>query len=288
MDKKTIGMLAQMGITAAGELGAANERRLSAEELAQARAMFGNIPLPQLERAYARVLEGSEEGMVQADPALKAAQAAALARLGQVADSGGYDLESQAVQNRIRSDVARHESAGRNQIRNSMAARGVGGSGAELALQMAGNQNSAERASQEGMTAAGQAQKAAYAAMMGQGELAGRMRSQGFQEQSSAARARDMMRKFNAEAQTRADAYNRNIPQQQFNNQMQRTTGMTGFSSKLSDNHLKSGQDMREAGAGYGRAAYKFFGQDDVSAPQTKQKPAAYPYQDDEDTFTTY
>jgi hypothetical protein len=78
-----------------------------------------------------------------------------------------------------------------------MAARGVGGSGAELASRLASSQSGVNQASQEGARLAAQAQARALQAIAQSGNMAGSMEDREFSQGSAKARAADEIARFN-------------------------------------------------------------------------------------------
>jgi len=141
--------------------------------------------------------EVPEMASVFAEPETVSAQKAALQRLQQIGATG-YTAEERAAQARIQQEEAARAAGEQQQLRQQFAQRGVGGSGAELAAQMASTQGQANREAMRGLETAAQAQRNAFQAIQAQGNLAGSMRAAGFDEASARARAEDERRKFNA------------------------------------------------------------------------------------------
>jgi hypothetical protein len=168
------------------------------------------------EAAQAILQQRPELAGVFADPEAVAAQRTALQRMQQIGEKG-YTVEEQAALNQIRSDEAARAAGEQAALRSQFAQRGVGGSGAELAQQMISAQGQAQRESQRGLDVAANAQRRAFQALQNQGALAGQMRTTGFAEAETRARAEDERRKFNAmrqaeQAQTKLEARGR-MPQ---------------------------------------------------------------------------
>lgn len=134
---------------------------------------------------------------VAVDPALKDAEMEALLELQTIGD-GGLRLSDQNALNKVRNEVDRSAKASRDSIMANMNARGRGGSGFELAAQLAGAQGDADRLSNESLDIAAQAEDRALEALMGAGGMAGNMNSRDFQQQSDVARAKDEINLFNA------------------------------------------------------------------------------------------
>lgn len=260
------GLGIQAGAGALGELTGAQDKTAARNLLRRIMEGYQGIPEPELRAIEAELLGPSEAGQVRADPAMREAQLNVLNKLRGIEESGGMTLEDQATLNKVLGQTARQESAGRAQIANQMQARGVANSGADLAMQLQNQQASAERANQTGLDVAGQAQKRALQAMMSRGQMAGQMRGQDFGEQMSAAQARDMFSKINHESRSRAQYYNANIPQQQFNNKMTKQSGVSTAMGGVVKDHQAAAKDAQQLAGGLGVAGYeafKAFGEDD-------------------------
>lgn len=237
-------------------IGAANSAagRSKEEQLLEEAARQYDIPLPVLERILAEQLGPSAMEGVSTDPRLRQEQMAAVNALNDVATTGDTP-EMRAAMNRILGDVARNESAGRNAILNNMRARGVSGSGAELAAQLSNNQAAAERAQDAGLQTAAQQQKRMLDAVLSKGQLAGQMRSQEFGEQSDVARAKDAISRYNADAKTRAQYYNAGLNQQNFDNRYKLATGQANALAKQGNQAAESGAASAAMWGGIGNAA---------------------------------
>lgn len=186
--------------------------------MAKAAAQY-DIPLPVLEKAVAQKLGPSAMDQIglKMDPRLKESEYSSLMNMDEVAKNG-ENAQMRSTMNRVLGDLARQEGAGRNAIKNDMHARGAGGSGAELAMQLQGSQASADRAQTAGLDQAAQSNRRMLDAMMNRYQMASGMRNQEYNELSQAAQAKDMIARYNADARTRAQYYNLGLPQQNFEN----------------------------------------------------------------------
>lgn len=212
-----VGVSAQVLSGLIGEALSAGDRQLAEYYLEQA-AKDGNIPVPELERIAAETLGPSAMESVQIDPRLQEAQYAALDKLGQIGNEGGLLLSDKANLNRILGQTNRAAGAQNSAVREDMAARGVGGSGAELAMSLANNQNQAQRGAEAGLDTAAMAEQRALDAIIGRGDMAGKMRGQDFGEKSAVADAKDKIAQFNATSKSRAQYYNAGLGQQDYEN----------------------------------------------------------------------
>jgi len=265
-DYSWIGPAIQAGSSIFGEVMAGKSKEEQQAILQQALAEFGNISPPSLERVMAEMEGPSAFEGVQADPEGRAAQYAALDALQNISANGGHTLADDANLNRVRNQAAGVASSGRHRIAESMAARGQLNSGATLAMQLSGNEGAAGRASQEGMDIAGQAQRRALDAILQRGKLGGDLRQQQFSEDARKAEAADMRSRYNAQARQRAQYYNAGLPQQQYENQLNRARGMTGQLGNLASYKGEQAADTRGFYAGLGET-----GRRGVQEYQTRQ-----------------
>ena len=214
---------------------------------------------PETEQAYLQ--QQSEMASITTDPRLKEAQLGALSKLQQIGDEGGMLLEDKANLNKITADNAAAEQGQRGAILQNMQSRGMGGSGMEMAANLANQQGAATRAANQSMSVAGMAQQRALDSIMKGGQLGGEMRGQEFGEAARKAEAQDAINRFNTqnrsdvqqrnvasrndaqrynlgESQRIADAnvglgnqqdvHNKGLAQQRYNNELSRTAGATG------------------------------------------------------------
>lgn len=250
-----VGAVGQGVASGIGAGAAAGDRARQMEMLKGILAEYGDIDLPTLEAIVAEQMGPSaQEGVRgQMDPRLRSEQMASLNTLGQFADTGDT-ATSKAAMHKILGDVARQEGAGRNAIAQNMRARGVSGGGAELAMQLQNQQASADRAQSAGLDQAAAAQKRMLEAVMQKGHMAGQMRSQDYGELSDAARAKDMISRYNADSRSRAAYQNNSLSQRNFGNHLAlngaKSNAVNGVANMYGANAAASAQ----TGAGIGQA----------------------------------
>jgi hypothetical protein len=127
---------------------------------------------------------------MQADPAMVAAQQRSLGEMQARSQDGYTPLDRQAMQQQL-NDVARYEQSQRASLAQDARARGVTGSGMDIASQLAAQQSGADRAMATGTDMALAGRDRAYQANADAGNLAGQMRGQQFGEQAQVAGATD-------------------------------------------------------------------------------------------------
>jgi hypothetical protein len=149
---------------------------------------------PELEQGINH--EVSKVAGIKEDPMLKDAQMRALETL-QKTGRGGLSASDRAAFNKLRQDTQRDAEAKRQQIIQNMQARGQAGGGAELAASLLSSQAAADEQSAGGDRLASAASERALQAIMGAGDLGGRVRGQDLDFNKTTAAAQDEMERFN-------------------------------------------------------------------------------------------
>lgn len=145
---------------------------------------------------------------IKEDTTLRDAQTGALMDIQQ-RGRVGLSPEDRAALAEIRQQTAQDAEAKRQQILQSMAQRGMAGSGAELASQMMAAQSGANRQSQEGMQLSGMASQRALQALSQSAGLASDIRRQDLVLPEMQARAASDIDRFNVSNQR--DVQQRNV-----------------------------------------------------------------------------
>jgi hypothetical protein len=205
------------------------------------------ILTPELEKALPEVQ--SEMSKVSTDPRLKDAQMSALQKLQRTAE-GGLDVGDKASLQAVKDQATQQEKSQRQAILQNMAARGMAGSGAELASQMSAQQGAADRNARGGLEVAAQAQRRALEAAMQSGQLGGQIRGQDFEEQAQKARAVDAIRQFNAA--NSISMQQRNVDR---NNNAQAAN--LGNAQDISNRNTGSLNQQKQINAGVSQQAYQ-------------------------------
>lgn len=219
------GLIAQA--VSAGDQDKANQLR------AYAQSMYGPDALNQLNAVQSQSMGPSAMGGVNADPQAVEMQREALRGLQEGANTRGLTAAEQADFDQAQNEAGQYEAGQRGAIIDNANARGIGGSGFELASRLAAEQGGAMRASQAAQQAAAAAARRQALAQMQLGQQAGQFREQGFGEGAQKAQAADAVSRFNTQnsndfakwrygqqadirnhaydaAQTRADQYSQN------------------------------------------------------------------------------
>lgn len=249
---------------------------------------------PELEQAFN--LPPSEVAQIKEDAGVRQQQVNALNLIQQRAQSG-LTASDRAAYNEMRNQVARDQQAKQAQIMQQMQARGMGGSGAELAAALAQEQNSSQGASEQADRLAAQASQNALAAAQAMGQQAGALRAQDFNVANTRASAQDEYNRFNvanqqnvananvamknnAQAQNLAekqrlseaninnqraeDLRYQNALQDQYRNQWMKATGQNAITAAQGNNTaneaLAQGQVVGAIGKAADDTAYKVAG----------------------------
>lgn len=215
---------------------------------------------------------------ITTDPRFQNAQMDALASLQDLGEGGMTDMD-RAQLAKIAQDEQVQNRGNREAILNSMEARGAGGSGAALMAQLQNAQQSANRQAARDTEVAGQSQQRALAALQSAGQLGGQMQQQSFGQQAQVAGANDAINQFNTqnrqqvanqnvaarnvaqtanlgEKQRVADTnvgtantqqqYNKQLPQQDFNNQLAKAQGKAGVNAQQAANANAAAQGNKD------------------------------------------
>ena len=227
---------------------------------------------------------------VNTDPRLRDAELAALGELRGVADSGGMRLSDIANYEKSLGDVAARERGAREAIQLDAAQRGASTGGASLAAQMLNQQAGSEQRHMDALNLGGRAQDVALRAIMDSGEIGSRVRGEDFNEQAQKARAQDTINAMNAQAvrgnqqrnvasmnnaqqynlgetqriydsnmntRNQQSLYNSKVPQQMFENEMNRQGAIANARTGKANNVMQSGIGSANMWGGIGSGMMK-------------------------------
>jgi hypothetical protein len=149
----------------------------------------------------------SEVSKIAYDKTAKQTQLDALAAL-RARSRGGLTMQDKADLMNAQREIDRQQSGVQKSIIQNMQARGVGGSGMELAARMGANQQGVQQASQNAMNVAANAQNRALSALRESASLGRQIGQDQLNLDESKARALDEMRRRNIERQQQAMQFN--------------------------------------------------------------------------------
>ncbi len=247
-----IGMIGQLAGSATGAAMGSIDQQKAMELIKASVDEYGKINVPKLQQLVLQQNKGTELANVKDDPTYRSQQNAADAQLDDVIRSGGLTLADKAALNAIRNRSAQTESAGRHAIENSMAARGTLDSGSQLAMQLQGNQQSANELARADESQAAQAQARAFQAIRERAQLAGQGLDRTNAMKTRAAQAQDAINAGNTAIMNTANQYNAGIPQQQFNNDLTLAGAKSQPGYALAGAYAAQGKDKQQAGTAAG------------------------------------
>jgi hypothetical protein len=162
----------------------------TAAALRDAVAKYKPEALAQVEEELKRPLAISALRAETEAPEAVAAQRNALRQLQQVSEQG-YTPEEEAAIRQIQSETAATAASQRAATQEAFARRGISGGGAERVASFQAASQAANRAGQQGLDVAAQAQRRAFQAMQAQGNLGTNVRGQAYNEAERRAQALD-------------------------------------------------------------------------------------------------
>lgn len=265
---------------------------------------------PQLEQAFQQSQTGLK-GM-QIDPASRAAEVQALTQMQNVASKGGLDAQAMQQEQEAINRSNTNEQGQRGAIEQSFAARGTGGSGAQLAAELQAGQGDANQAAAGGMSAAANAEQRALQAMAGSSSAASNLNNQDYTQAKNAAEAQDSINRFNTQAKQNVEntnvtnmntaqagnlqnqqnidnqntglanteeTHNKGLLQQQFNDQAQIASGAANAEGGVANQFTANADRTANQWAGIGNA----LSQAGAAYSQKKNNDAAASGSDEDD-----
>lgn len=192
----------------------------------------------------------SAEAQAAADPRSIEAQLAALQGFQDSYQHEGMTSADQAAMGLARRDSAQYEKAQRDALTNRFAARGMGGSGTELAAQLGAQQGGANRLADTEAQMAVAARSRALQSMQSMASTGGQMRGQSFGEAQARGHAADAFNMNNM--QYRRDVNRRNTDRyntglnDQFSAQRSVAAGRTGMYNDEMERTRQSNKDLQD------------------------------------------
>lgn len=240
---------------------------------------------PTLQKTFQQDPSGLKS--LQIDPTSRSAEVQALQQMGNIASSGGMDAQARQQQQQAINASNANERGQRGAIMQNFAARGAGGTGAELEAQLEASQGDANQAASQGMQAAAGGEQRALQAMASYGNMAGNLNSQDYGQAASAAQAQDAINRFNTQNQqtvsnnntntvneaqkynlgqaqdisnrntgvaNQQEQYNKGLLQQQFNNSVQKASGSANAEAGVANQANVGAQNSADMWGGIGSA----------------------------------
>ena len=286
MDPLTIGAFAApLLVSLIGQEASAGARTNAENDVKNALAQYQGINVPDIEKMRLALEDYQSAGNLA--PSLETAQAlgpsaqqnialnpkyneytmSALQKMADVQQNGLNEVDRAQLQNMLNQAAAQNASQ-QKQILENRAARGMGGSGDELAAQLSASQSGANQASQQALQLAALAAQRKLDATTGLANLSNQAQNAEYTQQLNKANAADVIAQFNAQnaqnvqqrnvaSQNTAQAanlqnaqnianqnveqhnqqqqYNKNLEQQNFNNQLTKARAMAGQYANMAE-----------------------------------------------------
>ncbi len=235
------------------------------------------------EQAEVQLLGSNAFNSVVTDPSFVGAQKQALQQMQAIGSQGGLTAIDKAQLNDITNQQNQQNRSQNEATMQQAQQRGVGGSDLNAVNQLINEQGNADRAANQGLGVAAQAQARALAAMQAAGQQGGALESQQYGEQANKAQAQNAIDVFNkqalnqtnlfntqsanaaqaanlANAQAVANAntatgnqnktYNAQQNQQVFEDAMKKAQGMAGVETGWANDAQRQAENERNASAG--------------------------------------
>lgn len=174
---------------------------------------------PEQEEFTPQYLGRSELDGARPDQAAVDAQRNALRGIGQVARDGFNDKDRKMFAE-SQQNARMVERGQRGAIQQSLEARGMAGSGTELAASLSAQQGAADRLNAEQLGIAGMAADRRYQAQKDMFDAGSGLRGQSYQEQANAAAANDEINRGNARVENAKQLYNHGRDDRDWQNKM--------------------------------------------------------------------
>lgn len=250
---------------------------------------------PEMEGAFQTA--DTELKKIQVDPKLRQSRMRALGALEEKG-YGGESLEDRAAQQGALIESGAANRGRQEAVIGDLARRGQLGGGQELSARMDAAQAEGDRLAGTSANLESERRRRAYEALLGAGDLAGKIEGDEYNMKSDAAKAADTINMFNTTNKQAVSGrnvdrtnnaaqwnltneqdiankntaknnfeqqYNKELYQQQFDNQAKKAAGLAGQYGQQADSAVRSGQSaanmwgkLGTSAAGLGAAAYRY------------------------------
>lgn len=164
---------------------------------------------PQMEQAVNQ--EATKLASINLDPSSREAEMQALSKLQQISAEGGLDAQAKQKEYEAMNTANANEAGQQGAIMQNFAARGIGGSGAQLAAELSADQGSANRAASQGQQSASDAEQRALSALTQSASLGSSINNQDYNQAAQKAQAQDAINRFNTQNQQSVNNTNTGI-----------------------------------------------------------------------------
>lgn len=279
---------------------------IDAMKIALQKYQVTGVMTPDMEQAIN--LGQTDLKNIQQNPNLAKYQMSAMQKLAGISDAGGLDAESKNKLDEVLRAGETQQMSNQKAVLENRAARGMAGSGDELAAQLLASQAGANRAGQDSRAVAAMALQNQLAAINGSANLASSLDQQQYQKAAAIANKQDAISQFNVQNQqnvanqniasrnaaqqynlgnaqnisnanndtaNKEEVSNKGLYQQNFNNQMTKAqaqaNALTGQASNLNASANATGAMLGNIGAGLGKAGMAYAMDDSTKKPEKSQ-----------------
>lgn len=242
-----------MGMVGQQQAGAMTQQQI--DVLKGQISQMAGIPLPNLPQITPEQLGHAAQSQVYSDPALRGQEQSALSDYGNIYSQGGLDFTAKADMNDLLNQANSSAQSGADSIRQHLQGTGQLGSGADIAMQMQNAQGAAQRGSDAALKTASAAEGRRTDALGNMAKLSSSMRGEDVSEKNARAAAQDSRDQWNAASRQSAQQYNAGLPQQNFNNQITKTTGAFAPGTNLAAAYANESNATRGMWGNLGAAA---------------------------------
>ncbi len=256
-----IGGIVGAGVGALGGAGVDSAMGNRANVVNEYMSQLQNLDMPRyedLKRAYQQYSTGQQltpaqlNALQQADSEItklqqnKVAQNAQMQALSalQARSRTGLTLQDQAALLQAQEGINRQQAGAQNAIQQNMAARGMGGGGAELAARLASTQNGAQLAAQNSLGIAGQAQQNAIQAIKDSAAQGRQIGQDQLNLDTMKAQAVDATRQANLQRLQQAMQYNVGQQNQANMYNTQRSNNVSDMNTQLGNRQQDVNKDL--------------------------------------------
>lgn len=220
----------------------------------QIAAEYGQEILPELDKAIAQ--QAGQAAPRTENDANRRSQLDVLAQLDDEYQNAGHTAADEAAYNSAGRKVSQR--AGQRAGEIGIDAARSGRSGMSPALQSQAGQDELEALASLDADVASSGRDRGLQALGMKGQLTSGVRGDDWRSLNAGADATDLMNRFNATQRQGAEMYNVGLPQQQFNNNMQRLAAQGAARSGVAGGLEGQGAAARQTAAGLGNAALSY------------------------------
>lgn len=251
----------------------ASGQEAKAQELRQDVArQYRDLPLPVLDKLVAQKLPPDAADRYNKATQATKAQSDVLGKTMEIVNEKGETADDRAAYLRMQNEAGGIANSANSAVERGMANRGLAGSGMAFALKQQGAQSAANAANAAGVNEASAARGRYLDALGMAGQQSSGMRGQDF----AVMQAQDQINQFNARQQAGVDMANQQLPQQQFDNQMTKLTGIANAANQVASGYDRGAQGTRQTAGGVANSIVTAGGYESSAGATKKKKGEGY------------